>query len=126
MVPDAGIEDDNPISRISQNIGFTDPTPLISPTNISVGYTFNNLSADIDYYGTSVAAYDSPGIPLASHTLDPDDIVTDTFTGLTPTTQYILSITPVANQFSQTFTYTFTTEELASCADPQDTIATIS
>ncbi len=117
---------DNPFSVISQAIGFSDPNPVFSPTNTSVGYSFSNLSVDIDSYTTTIALFSSPGVIIATHILSPTNIVTDTFTGLTPLTQYSVTIKPAANQFFDTFTYTFTTEELATCADPINTIATLS
>lgn len=116
---------DNPASAIGQTIGFSDPSPTISPTNVSVGYTFDNLSSDIDTYTVVIATFDSPGVPLETHILPATDPVTDTFTGLTPLTKYYMTITPAANQFSETFTYTFTTEEVASCAQPASVTATL-
>lgn len=115
----------NPASIIVQDIGFTDPNPVISPTNASIGYYFGNLSTDIDNYITTVSLFTNPGDIIGTHTLSPSDIITDSFTGLLPLTEYYLTITPTANQFSKTFIYTFTTSALATCPDPQNAIATL-
>jgi hypothetical protein len=117
---------DNPSSAISQSIGFTDPNPLLSPTNTTVAYSFTNLSSDIDTYTCTVAAFDSPGSIIATHILTPLAITTDTFAGLQPLTKYYLTITPAANQFTRTFTYIFTTEEVAVCGAPSGSIAVLS
>ncbi len=121
--------DTNAVSNTVQGIYITDPNPVISPTNSSVGYSFSNLSIDMDNYLCTIATFASPGVILATHTL-PAGIfpgtVTDTFPGLNPLTQYVLSITPTANQFFRTFYYNFTTEALANCAPPQNTTAAVS
>ena len=117
---------DNPSSSIVQGCGFSDPGPLLSPSNTSLAYSFNNLSADIDTYTCTVAQFSTPGNIIATHILTPATIVSDTFSGLAPLTEYYLTITPAANQFSKTFTYTFTTEAVATCAAPSGTIAILS
>jgi len=119
---------DNPSSAIIQDIAIMDPNPIFSPTNVSLGYSFANLSGDIDTYSCTIALFSSPGSIIATHVLSAGTYpgtVSDTFTGLTPTTEYIVAITPTCNQFFRTFTYTFTTEELASCAAPTGSIATL-
>lgn len=116
----------NDTSAISQTIGFSDPSPVISPSNTTVSYLFNNLSSDIDTYTCTIAQFDTPGNIISTHILSPVPVVTDVFTGLQPLTKYYLTITPAANQFSHTFTYTFTTEEVAACAAPTGTIAILS
>lgn len=116
---------DNPLSSIGNGIGFSDPNPEIFPTNTTVGYTFDNLSEDIDSYVTTVALFSNPSNIIATHVLDPAEPVEDEFTGLTPLTAYYLTITPVADQFSETFTYTFITESVATCAAPTNIIATL-
>jgi len=117
---------DNPASAINQSIWITDPGPLVSPTNTTMAYSFLNLSPDIDTYTCTVAEFSTPGSIIATHILTPTSTITDTFTGLTPLTKYYLTITPAANQFTRTFTYIFTTEELALCANPSGTTATLS
>jgi len=116
----------NPASAIGQGIGITDPTPTISPTNTSVEYTFNNLSNDMDTYTTTIAEYATPGNIIATHILSAVPVVTDTFTGLDPLTEYTLTITPAANTFTKLFTYTFTTESVFACASPSGSMAILS
>lgn len=120
---------DNPSSAITQSIWFTNPSPLLSPTNVTLGYSFSNLSADVDTYTCSIAQYSSPGNIITTHVLSAGTFpgtVSDTFTGLNPSTEYVLSITPAANQFAnQTFTYTFTTNVVAACATPTGAITTL-
>jgi hypothetical protein len=111
---------------IVNGIGFSDPSPELSPTNTTLGYTFENLSEDIDSYTVSIALFTAPGTYIATHYLSPAEPVTDEFTGLTPSTAYYLYITPVADQFSKTFTYTFITEATATCPVPQNIVATLS
>lgn len=118
---------DNPASLIVQNIGFSNPTPLLSPTNTTISMTFNNASEDIDSYTCSVAEFDTPGSAISSvvlHTSTYPEIMSTTLYGLSPLTKYSLTIQPAANQFTEIFTYTFTTEELATCAAPSLTTAT--
>ncbi len=119
---------DNPASVIIQAIGFSDPLPLFSPTNTTVGISFNNLSVDIDSYTLVISLYSSPGTPITTNVIYPStypEIMVSSFAGLTPLTRYQVTISPAANQFSDTFTYTFITEELAMCAAPSNTIATL-
>lgn len=120
--------DNNPTSAIMQQVWITDPDPILSPTNSSLGYQFSNLSYDIDTYTATIALYESPGVIIATHVLAAGPYpgtVTDQFNGLAPQTQYVLNITPAANQFTRTFTYIFTTEAVASCAAPQNTTAVL-
>lgn len=117
---------DNPSSAILQGIGISDPTPLLSPTNVTLGYSFANLSGDMDTYTCSIAEFTTPGQIITTHILPAGSYpgtITDIFIGLQALTEYILSITPAANQFFKTFTYTFTTAEIATCAAPTAAIA---
>jgi hypothetical protein len=120
---------DNPLSVISQSMGITAPAPTISPSTVEVDYSFENLSEDLVTYTVTIAPASAPGSIIATHVLPagtyPNTIV-DTFTGLTPYTSYILSITPGANQFTNTFTYTFNTAESVACAAPSEATATLS
>jgi hypothetical protein len=109
---------DNALSLISESIGFTAPGLLISPTSETVGYSFENLSVDIDSYTVQITTADAPGVILQTHILTPTtfpEALSDTFTGLLSLTAYRLIITPVANQFSQPFVYTFATEQGINC-----------
>lgn len=117
---------DNPLSIIQNGIGITDPDPVLSPTNTSVGYQFDNLSEDIDSYTVQVALFTTPGTIIDTNIETPAEPVQGSFSGLTPLTQYYLYVTPVADQFFKTFTYTFITNEVSSCASPQNTSATLS
>lgn len=120
---------DNPLSAISQSIGITAPSPTISPSSVEVDYSFANLSEDIDTYTVTIAPAVSPGSIIATHVLSAGtypNTITDTFTGLSAYTSYILSITPGANQFTSTFIYTFNTAESVACAAPSEATATLS
>lgn len=119
---------DNPVSLILQGIGFTDPAPTITPTNTVAGYSFANLSADIDTYTVELTTTAAPGTIIATHTLSAGtypNTVTDSFTGLTPSTAYRMIITPVANTFSESFVHTFATEAVATCGVPYDITVSI-
>ena len=120
---------DNPASAISQGINITDPTPTITPTNISAGYQFHNLSTDMTSYTGTVALASTPGSIISTHVLSPGaypGIVTDTFTGLSADTGYVLNITAAAGPFTKTFIYPFTTTAQANCPAPTGVYATLS
>lgn len=119
---------DNPASAISQGISITDPDPSIYPTNVSIGLEFQELSDDIDQYTLTIAETLVPGTVINTHILYPTpsgDTLEYTFTGLTPVTSYLISITPTANQFYKTFTYTSVTTAFGDCATPNNVIATL-
>lgn len=120
---------DNPSSAIAQSINITDPNPSISPSNISVGYQFNNLSTDITGYTTEIALASSPSTIIATHSLPPGvypNIISDTFTGLNISTTYILTIIPASGVFYNTFSYTFTTTVSSICPAPTVVSASLS
>jgi len=119
----------NPASAISQAINITNPNPTISPTNVTVGYAFNNLSTDMTLYTGEIALATTPTVIIATHALSPGafpSVVSDTFTGLTPSTNYILTIIPSSGSFYNTFTYPFTTNASAACPAPTAVSATLS
>ncbi len=117
---------DNPVSVIAQDIGITDPGPAIFPTSTGVGYSFENLSEDVDQYTCTIVLFSSPGTIIQTHILDATSgIISDSFSNLDSLTSYILSITPVASQFSKTFTYPFDTTAISTCPDVADVTATI-
>lgn len=116
---------DNPSSAVFQGIGIHGLDPTFSPINVSISYSFPNLSPDIDSYTATIATYDDPGDILATHELTIHDTITDTFTGLSPLTTYVINILVAANQFTETFTYLVTTTD-TTCASPTNTIATLS
>lgn len=120
---------DNPVSLTSQAIGITEPELSISPTDVTVDYSFDNLSVDMDTYTVTIAPATAPGSIIATHILPAGtypNVIVDTFTGLSPITSYIISVTPSANAFIDTFTYTFTTAETVTCAPPLAATASIS
>jgi hypothetical protein len=120
---------DNAVSAISQSIGITAPGLTISPTDTTVAYSFDNLSEDMDTYTVTIAPAATPGTILATHILPAGaypGTLTDTFTGLSAYTSYVISVTPDANQFTSTFTYTFNTTEGVLCAPPLAATASFS
>ena len=117
---------DNPASAISQAINITDPEPVISPTNVSVSYTFSNLSDDMTGYTATIAPQSNPGDILATHELSVSGTITDTFTGLSALNGYIITLTPTAGIFYKSYTYLFFTTASANCPAPQNVNATLS
>lgn len=120
---------DNPASAIMQSINITNPTPTITPSNVSVGYQFNNLSTDITSYSSNIALASTPGTIISTHSLSPGgfpSIVSDTYTGLSVSTAYILTLVPSAGAFFNTFTYPFTTTAEANCPAPTGVYAILS
>jgi hypothetical protein len=116
---------DNPASAVSQSINITDPEPEFYPTNIQIGVEFANLSEDIDTYTITIARLSTPGTIIETAVVTPADPTTYTLTGLTAATQYVITITPAANQFTKTFSYFVTTEALATCPAPNNVTATL-
>jgi hypothetical protein len=119
---------DNPLSLISQSIGITDPNPLISPTATTAGYSFNNLSVDIDSYTIDITTVAEPGTVIQTNILTPTtfpETLSDTFINLLPLTGYRLIITPVANQFSTPFVHLFDTGTSSNCPEVTNVIATL-
>ncbi len=115
----------NNLGPISQAINITDPAPLFSPTSVAISLSFNNLSVDMDMYTTTIALATSPGSIIATHMLAPADTVTDTFTGLSALTNYVITITPAANQFYKQFSYNVTTLLNSVCPAPLQVSATL-
>jgi len=114
---------DNAICPIAQAIKFTDPFPIISATNSSVAYSFTDLSSFITSYTVTIALESTPGTILQTQILVPAPTNIGTFTGLLPTTRYILTITPVAAEISRAFSYTAVTSEFATCGTPTSPVA---
>lgn len=120
---------DNPLSTITQGIGFSEPNVTISPTSNSVGYSFPNLSQDIDSYLVQLTTFEDPATIIASTTIAAGiypNTLSSTFSGLEQLTSYRLVITPTANQFSEPFVYIFATESLTLCPDVSNLTATFS
>lgn len=110
----------NPVSALSQAINITDPGPVFSPVNVAVSYIFSNLSSDMTSYTATIATTEDPGAILATHVLSPTSTITDTFTGLTALTDYVITLTPAAGIFYKAFTYSITTTASANCPAPQN------
>jgi len=117
---------ENPACAVYQDINITDPNPAIYPTNTSLGIEFDNLSADIDSYTATIAEYSSPGTILHTEIITPASTMDYTFTGLNPLTEYVITITPAANQFYKTYSYNATTLAYATCVGPLTVTATLS
>lgn len=118
----------NWLSSPSQAINITDPNPLFSPVANSISFSFNNLSVDMDSYVTTIALASNPSAILQTHQLTPSGfpaIVTDSFTGLNALTNYIITVTPAANQFFKQFTYNVTTQVVNQCPAPLNVLATL-
>jgi hypothetical protein len=119
---------DNPLSTIAQSIGFYGLEVILSPTSTTIGYSFSNLSVDIDSYTVQLATAAAPTTIVGTTVLTPTSFpqtLSSTFTGLLTTTNYILTVTPVANQFSQPFVFTFTTTGTGGCSPATNVIATL-
>lgn len=122
--------DDNPLSLIVQSIGITDPGVVFSPTNTSVGFEFSNLSVDIDTYLITLSTVEDPSTIIASQTLSTSNVypltMTGTFSSLDPLTAYRFVISPAANQFTESFVYTFITEATEQYPNVISVTATLS
>jgi hypothetical protein len=121
---------DNPLSLIVQSIGITDPGVVFSPTNISVGFEFENLSVDIDSYLITLSTVEDPSTIIATQTLSTGNVypqtMTGTFSSLSPLTAYRFVISPAANQFTESFVYTFITEATETYPNVISVTATLS
>lgn len=122
--------DGNPASSIVQNIGINGLEPSFYPTNVTIGTEFEQLpGGDIDQYTLTIAETINPGTIIESQILYPtasgDTLLEHTFTGLTPVTSYLITITPTANQFYRTFEYTSVTTAFSLCAAPNNVTATL-
>jgi hypothetical protein len=105
---------DNPLSLILPGIGITDPGVVFSPTNTSVGFEFPNLSVDIDSYLITLSTVEDPSTIINTQTLFTGNVypltMSSIFSSLDPLTAYRFVISPAANQFTESFVYTFITE----------------
>jgi len=121
---------DNPLSLIVQSIGITDPGVVFSPTNISVGFEFENLSVDIDSYLITLSTVEDPSTIIVTQTLSTGNVypqtMTGTFSSLSPLTAYRFVISPAANQFTESFVYTFITEATEAYPNVISVTATLS
>ncbi len=117
---------DNGSTAVYQGINITDPEPVFFTTNSTIEAEWNNLSEDIDSYTLTIAAFSSPGSIIETIVVTPEDTMTALFEDLSPLTVYTITLTPAANQFFTTYTYTATTDAYALCAAPIDVTATLS
>jgi Fibronectin type III domain len=115
----------NPASAIVSSANITDPMPSFSPVNNAISLSFTNLSADITSYKTTIALQSNPTVILATHNPAVAPTVTDTFTGLSPFTSYIITITPAIGLITNTFSYIQTTSATATCPVPLNVTATL-
>lgn len=104
---------DNPLSLISQSIGFTAPEVTFTPTDTTVGVSFPNLSVDIDSYTLQVTTVADPGTIIFTTPLPTGNVYPQTMTTLIefldPASTYRVILNPVANQFTAQFVYAVTT-----------------
>lgn len=121
---------DNPLSIVVQSIGITDPDVAFSPTNTSVGFEFENLSEDIDSYLIILTTATDPSTVIVSQTIPTGNVypqtISGTFSSLDPVTTYRFVISPAANQFSESFVHTFTTEATEQYPNVISVTATLS
>jgi len=115
----------NTMGPLSQACNITDPFPTFSPISNAISLSFNNLSVDIDSYATTIALASNPSVILQTHALSPANIVTDTFAGLIALTNYVITITPAADQFFKQFSYTIATTSTTQCPTPLSVAATL-
>jgi hypothetical protein len=105
--------EDNPLSLITQSIGFTEPEVTFSPTDTTVGVSFPNLSVDIDSYTLQVTTAIDPGTVIFTTPLPTGNVYPLTMETvipfLDPLTSYRVILNPVANQFTAQFVYAVNT-----------------
>lgn len=110
-----------------QTINLTCPTVSVTPTYNSVSFSFTNLGASVTEYradllnaaGSLVLAFKN--ITAAGVT------ISDSFVGLSASTDYQLRITVKAGTFSRVCTASaFTTAALPSCSSPSGLAVTVS
>jgi hypothetical protein len=115
----------NPASAIVQSANITDPVVTISATNTTLVLSWPVQSADITAYTTTIAVSSNPSVILATHNPAVAPTVTDTFTGLSSFTAYIVTIVSFIGTISHTFTVTGTTASTATCPNPIQVSATL-
>lgn len=110
-----------------QTVNLTCPTVTTTPTYNSVGFSYTNLGASVTEYrvdllnaaGTTVLAFKN--ITATGTT------ISDSFTGLSATTNYQLRVTVKAGMFSkQCALLPFTTAALPTCSAPSGLSVTVS
>jgi hypothetical protein len=109
-----------------QTINLTCPTVQITPTFNSVGFSFSHLGGSVSEYkvdllnaaGTTIIAFKNMAASGAT--------ISDSFTGLDPSTNYQVRVTVKAATYSkQCVAASFTTNALPTCNAPTSLIAFI-
>lgn len=119
--------DDNSICAIFQGIGFTDPDPVFSVANDSIAFSFEKPTNYITSYTATLALSSDPGTTLQTIEISsPGTTVNGTFTGLTNSTIYVMSLLVAANEFTQVFTYNNATTDFSTCYPPTSSHAYLS
>ena len=108
----------NPASAIVSSANITDPDVTIDPTNTTLALSWPVQSADITGYTTTIAVASNPTVILATHNPAVAPTVTDTFTGLYPFTQYVITITTAIGTITHVSTFYGTTTTRSTCANP--------
>lgn len=116
--------DDNPICATFQGIGFTDPEPTFSVANDSIAFSFEKPTDSITGYTATLALFSEPETTLQTINIPfPGDVVSGTFTGLTNSTIYRVSLLVAANEFTETFIYNQGTTDASTCYPPTSSYA---
>jgi len=111
--------DDNPTTATFQGIGFTDPNPTFSIANDSIAFSFDKPTDYITAYTATIALFTTPETVIQTISVpSPGDTVSGTFTGLTNSTIYTVSLLVAANEFNETFTYNEATTDASTCYPP--------
>ena len=113
----------NPASAIVSSANITDPDVTISPTNTSLALSWPVQSADITGYTTTIALFSNPTVILATHNPAIAPTITDTFTGLSSFTQYVITIISAIGTITHSLIITGTTVQTATCPNPSQVYA---
>lgn len=117
-------DNDNPTCATFQGIGFTDPDPTFSIANDSIAFSFEKPTDHITAYTATLALYTEPENTLQTISVpSPGDTVTGTFSGLTNSTIYRISLLVAANEFEETFVYNQSTTDFSTCYPPTSSYA---
>lgn len=117
----------NPNSTIGRMCGFYCPSPVtITPTNTTAAITFPSQAASVSSYVLSIALASAPGVVVGTATISAaSTTINYTFTGLTPSSNYIISILTTAAEFTKTCQLTTTTLATATIGSITGLTATI-
>lgn len=115
----------NPASAIVSSANITDPVVTISTTNNSLSLSWPVQSSDITGYTTTIALFSNPTVILATHNPAVAPTVTDTFSGLSPFTQYVITVITAIGTIGHIYTTTGTTTATSTCPNPSQVQATL-